>query len=299
MDTDNESVERPLGRTVRVPVRRRAGALRRGSPVRGLASRWPKPMLRIIGVHRRLGGTTKAFLATAETPDGAELDVCVKPRGPGDIMLQEHHFSNWCGDVVGAALGLPQPEMYLVELEAGMLSQLGPDYAAVRPGPALATRFQDNALTLGLLGFIIEPALIDNGDADVATAVVLDTLFQKTDRGGDVLLVPVERGGVSRYKLCFIDGGWLVWFPFPHRSEPLELQTMTDPLLSRFARNSEDFDPVLFSAEALDHTMLQAFRRCPRAFRDPNGVSPRAVYWTLRARAARLRLAVHAAKAQP
>lgn len=245
--------------------------------------------LRLVEVHGRLGGTCKVFKATAEDAKGIQFQVAVKPA-PDASTLAGHLYANWCGEFVAASLGVPTPGLYLVELDRAVLSALGPDYSGVEPGPALASRFQAGAIPCALMLPLPDIHNVRNGPDSVAAAFVLDTVFQNTDRGGDVLVVPTESGPV-KYDLCFNDNGWLVWFPLPMYTNPLRPRPMTHPWLKAMAPTADQYNAPVFCAEALNGVaMRNAFGACPPSLKQGEvHPTPREVVQTLRARASGLR----------
>jgi hypothetical protein len=134
---------------------------------------------------------------------------------------------------------------------------------------------------------------VRNGAAGVAAAIVLDTLLQNTDRGGDVLVVPAADGS-PKYDLCFCDNGWAVWFPGEMYTRPLVVRTMMNRWLQSMMTSSEPFDTPVFLAEALDRKSLRAqFGSCPVEFRDDNGrPSPREIVGAVLLRVPQLRPAI-------
>lgn len=250
------------------------------------------PVVRLVEIHGPLGGTTKAFKATVEAADGERFQVCVKPCPSPTGMIAGHLFANWCGDVVAATIGVPVPPLYLLTLDAATLSSLGPTYADAVPGFALASRFQEGGIIVSQLIPHPEASQVRNPES-TASAVVLDTLFQNNDRGShNVLAIPHLSG---KYELCFIDNGWLVWFPPPMYTEPLLLRHLRHPWLFQMVTTTEPFDSPVFLAETLNRTTISArFRACPKHFRDPHGPKPTEVVAAVFLRASRLRDAVHA-----
>jgi hypothetical protein len=283
--------EAPPEMALRSPLTRRLG-LRRGMHLERRARPiTPDPVLhlRIIEVRGPLGGICKVFRAVAEDDRGRRFDIAVKPK-PREGLLPGHLFANWCGDLLAEILGVPTPGLYLVDVEREMLRSLGPAYAEIEPGLALASIFQPGAVPCALMYPLPDKQHVRNGDHSVAAATVLDTILQYTDRGGDVLVVPA-RDGSGKYDLCFNDNGWLVWFPAPVHTHPLVVRAMTHPWLRSMVAAPTVYDPPIFMAETLHHRALQsAFAACPARFRDdPIGPTPRQVVRTARERAAELR----------
>jgi hypothetical protein len=204
----------------------------------------------------------KPFKARARWPSGEERWLVVKPQRATPRNTVEHLFAEWCGYAVGAALGLPIPPHYLVEVTAEALRPLGPAFSDIIPGIAFATEFQSPHFKCSELGFPRE-AQIRNLQS-VSGMIVLDTLIWNNDREDDVIAVPVR--GSSRFDLVLIDNTWIV---FAREDDPSQIQGRypRDWTLRRLAKGLEGLPPYVLAAGSLDIDSLRdTFASAPQEF---------------------------------
>lgn len=191
-------------------------------------------------------------------------DLVVKPQRAAPDSTAEHLFSEWCGYTIAAALGVPVPEAWIVEIPEDLLSPLGSRASDIIPGAAFATEDLRPSFQCGAFGFP-PVARIRNSDS-LAGMVVLDTLMRNNDRSDDVLAVPAM--GMVNFDLRYIDNTWVA-YGRERRVDQLVACFPGSHALMDLLRESglASLPPYALAARGLDADVLAAsFGHAPAAF---------------------------------
>lgn len=215
------------------------------------------PALEVVQFERRFRTFARPFEGRAVDPAGREYHVCIKPQIRGALGLNIALFAEWCGYVLAERLGVPVPRHHLIRITQEFVDSTGGELGDVRAGLAFGSEWQEDSSPATL--FVPAPRETSNPES-VAGVSVLDTLQQNTDRHSDnVLVVPVSPGGVGKYRLCYIDNGWLPligdWY-----ADHLGFRSCVpaDEEVRRVVQTVEDFTVFVFAAETLDVRRLAA-----------------------------------------
>jgi hypothetical protein len=210
---------------------------------------FPRPQ--VIEVGEIIVSGFHPFFGKARWSDGEIREVVVKPQRAHPQGTAEHLYAEWCGYTLAAALGIPTPRAFIVEISAEVLRPLGREYADIIPGVAFATERQIPVFQCGDWGFPRNPINIRNIDS-LAGMVVLDTILWNNDREDDVLAIPV---GSTQFELRYIDNTWLV-FDTGLTIELLSAQFPRNLVLQFLVRGMNDLSSYLLAAETLDTVTL-------------------------------------------
>lgn len=211
-------------------------------------------VLRAVHFERRLPSSSRPFEGRAVDAAGHEYHLCVKPQIREKRELCASLLAEWCGYTLARQIGLPVPRHFLVEISQGFIDSTAGALGDVAPGLAFGSEWQENSFpAIGLT-----PADVSNPES-MAGACVLDTLQFNWDRHSDnILEVAPSPGSGGRSRLCYIDHIGPPDFDNYDKRLPTRAQIPREENLRRMVRNDEDFQPFLFSAEALDLRRLAA-----------------------------------------
>jgi hypothetical protein len=187
------------------------------------------------------------FSGEAENEAGDSMLLCIKPRIRSDPKESaERLLGEWLGYMVAGVLGIPTPTIYLVDLDEPFIDSTQGILHDVLPGPALGVTWQEGYSS----PFLPSNDQIVNGET-ISGAAVLDTLMYNNDRDGNILALPVA--AASKFRLCFIDNGWIAWAAFSPQEKAPPPQSPRG-MVRELAADVEVFNEFVFAGSTLSST---------------------------------------------